>query len=59
MKYGLNKIVDLGKDFILRHSKIILVLTFAMIIIDCNSTCSYLLGQPELPDNCKEFRKYD
>ncbi len=59
MQKNFKKLLGTIKDCALRHSNIIAAITFAVVIMDCNSTCCYLLGQPELPESCNKFKKYD
>lgn len=58
MSKNFKKIVNFSKGFVLKHSNLIAAIAFAVVIMDCNSTCCYLLGQPELPKGSEEFKKY-
>ena len=58
MRKKIEKVVELGKGFVLKHSNLVAMAAFAVVVMDCNSTCCYLLGQPELPKGSEEFRKY-
>ncbi len=54
----MKKLVGNIKGFILRHSTLVAAVTFAFVIMDCNSTCCFLEHQPELPKGCEKFKKY-
>ena len=59
MQKHFKKILGTVKTFALKHSNLIAAITFVVVVMDCNSTCCYLLGQPELPEGCSKFKKYD
>ncbi len=54
-----KKMLETIKGLALKHSNIIATITFAIVVMDCNSTCCYVLGQPELPESCNKFKRYD
>ena len=58
MQQKFKNIITKTKGFILKHSDIIAAITFTIVAMDCNSTCAYVVGQPELPESCNKFKKY-
>ena len=58
MREKTKKSASIIKNYILKHSNLIVSLTFFIAILDCNSTCSYVLGQPKLPKECEKLKKY-
>lgn len=58
MQKKFKKVTETIKEFALRHSNIIAAITFAIVVMDCNSNCAYVIGQPKLPEECNKFKKY-
>jgi hypothetical protein len=52
------KVVNAVKDLSLKKGSLISAVLLAIIAVDCNSTCCFVMHQPELPKECNEFRKF-
>ncbi len=58
MKKVIKKITKSTKEFALKHGTLVTAVTFALVLMDCNSTCCFLEHQPELPKGCDSLKKY-
>lgn len=58
MKKFMGNLTGKVKGFVLNHSTLVAAVTFAFVIMDCNSTCCFLEHQPELPKGCEKLKKY-
>lgn len=57
MKNILSKIQNLSEKFMIKSGGVLAAMAMAVLMVEVNSTCTYVLYQPNLPKNAEKLKK--